>query len=90
MQHRLDVIVMGDMAELFVDGIRNARIQSALPQTNLTTSRHLVASRPIFIGGAPTELLTAAYASGLIRKADGIIGKLFPKLDVILTKPLVI
>ncbi len=77
------MIIAGDRAELFVDGARNALIQSVVQMNGSTVAatraQPLVAKRPIFLGGAPTQLLVSAQSAAHIRQTDGLIGECFTK-----------
>ncbi|VDO14671.1 unnamed protein product [Rodentolepis nana] len=74
--HRLDILFIIDRVEMFVDGVRNALIQSVVPKTDDSNSkpRPLVSATPIFLAGAPKRLIKSASRNGIIGSANGFIG----------------
>ncbi|KAM7537665.1 hypothetical protein Aperf_G00000075381 [Anoplocephala perfoliata] len=78
--HRLDIIVILDRVEMYVDGTKNALIQSVIPKADHSDSkpRALVSAAPIYLAGAPKRLVKASSRSGIIGSIDGIIACVGP------------
>ncbi|VUZ54040.1 unnamed protein product [Hymenolepis diminuta] len=74
--HRLDILVIIDRVEMYVDGVRNALIQSAVPKTDPSNSksRALVSASPIYLAGAPKRLIKSASRNRIIGSTNGFVG----------------
>ncbi|KAM3184572.1 hypothetical protein ACTXT7_008077 [Hymenolepis weldensis] len=74
--HRLDILVIIDRVEMYVDGVRNALIQSVVPKTDPSNSksRALLSASPIYLAGAPKRLIKSASRNRIIGSTNGFIG----------------
>lgn len=84
--HQLDILVITDRVEMYVDGVRNALIQSIIPKSDPTNSkpRALISYSPIYLAGAPKRLIKSANRNGILGSANGLIGKttkVFPSVN---------
>lgn len=76
--HRLDVVVITYRVEMYVDGNRNAVIQSVVSTSSPSKPkpRALISAAPIYLGGAPKHLLRSVSRAGVIGATSGVIGAL--------------
>ncbi|KAL5971960.1 hypothetical protein TSMEX_000351, partial [Taenia solium] len=73
--HQLDVVVITYRVEMYVDGNRNALIQSVVSTSSPSKPkpRALISAAPIYLGGAPKRLLRSINRAGVIEATSGVV-----------------
>uniref|UniRef100_A0A0R3W0Y6 Slit homolog 2 protein n=1 Tax=Taenia asiatica TaxID=60517 RepID=A0A0R3W0Y6_TAEAS len=73
--HQLDVVIIISRVEMYVDGNRNALIQSVVSTSSPSKPkpRALISAAPIYLGGAPKRLLRSISRAGVIEATSGIV-----------------